>query len=182
MSSPFDYLFVDLETSLKIINNNFYDYLNDIILFNKNTQNIQLFYKKNTTEINNKFYELLKNNIGYMAHNYNDVTLLFNQNYLHNELDDNLYNWNTICSFHHHNVLDSNIYSTLKKRCERFNIIYNKYNQTTALFYITKIINCENIGRYINNILELKNKNNIKCLIIIIINCDNIEDSEYYHN
>jgi len=46
MSSPFDYLFIDFETSLKIINNNFDDYLNDIILFNKNTQHIELFYKK----------------------------------------------------------------------------------------------------------------------------------------
>jgi hypothetical protein len=71
MSGPFDYLFIDFETSLKIINNNFDDYLHDIILFNKNTQKIELFYKKNTTEINQKFCELLENNIGYMGHNYN---------------------------------------------------------------------------------------------------------------
>jgi len=182
MSSPFDYLFVDFETSLKIINNNFDDYLNDIILYNKNTQHIELFYKKNTTEINNKFYELLQNNIGYMAHNYNSNNLLFNQNYLDdNRLNDNLYNWNTICCFLHHNVLDSNIYTSIKKRCERFNNIINKYSETTSLFYITKIINCENIVYYMNNIVELKKKYGIKCFIIIIINCDNIEDSEYYN-
>ena len=54
MSSPFDYLFIDFETSLKIIHNNFDDYLHDIILFNKNTRHIELFYKKNTNEINKK--------------------------------------------------------------------------------------------------------------------------------
>ena len=32
MSSPFDYLFINFETSLKIINNNFEDFLYDIIL------------------------------------------------------------------------------------------------------------------------------------------------------
>ena len=32
-----------------------------------------------------------------------------------------------------------------------------------------------------NNIVELKIKYSIKCFIIIIINCDNIEDSEYYN-
>jgi hypothetical protein len=182
MSSPFDYLFIDLETSLKIINNNFDDYLNDIILYNKNTQHIELFYKKNTTEINNKFYELLQNNIGYMAHDYSGGNLLFNQNYLDdNKLNDNLYNWNTICNFLHHNILDSNTYNSIKKRCERFNNIINKYNETTALFYITKIINCENIVEYMNNIVELKIKYSIKCFIIIIINCDNIEDNEYYN-
>ena len=182
MSSPFDYLFIDFETSLKIINNNFDDYLYDIILFNKNNKHIELFYKKNTTEINNKFNELLENNIGYMAHNYNGANLLFNQNYLDdNKLNDNLYNWNTICIFLHHNILDSNIYNSIKNRCERFTNIINKYNETTALFYITKIINCKNIVEYMNNILELKKQNDIKCLIIIIINCDNIEDSEYYN-
>ena len=115
MSSPFDYLFIDFETSLKIINNNFDDYLHDIILFNKNNKHIELFYKKNTTEINPKFYELLENNIVYMAHNYNNSNLLFNQNYLDNKLNDNLYNWNTICNFLHHSILDSNIYTSIKK-------------------------------------------------------------------
>jgi hypothetical protein len=183
MSSPFDCIFIDIETSLKIINNNFDNYLHDIILFNKNRQHIELFYKKNTTEINNKFYELLENNVGYMADDYNDRLILFNQNYLDdNKLNDNLYNWNTICSFIHHDLLDSNIYNSIKNRYERFNNIINKYNETTALFYITKIINCENILEYMNNILKLKKKNNINCLIIIIINCDNIEDNEYYNN
>lgn len=182
MSSPFDYLIIDFETSLKIINNNFDYYLHDIILFNKNMQDIQLFYKKNTTEINNKFYELLQNNIVYMGRDNNHANFLINQNYLDDsKLDGNLYNWNAICLFNHHNVLDSNIYATIKKRCERFTYIINKYNETTSLFYITKIVNCENIVEYMNNILELKKKNNIKCFIIIIINCDNIEDSEYYN-
>jgi len=182
MSSPFDYLFINFETSLKIINNNFEDFLYDIILFNKNTKSIELFYKKNTNEINKQFYELLENNIGYMAHNYNGSKLLFNQNYLDdNKLMDNLYNWNTICCFMHHNILDNHIYNSIKKRCERFNNIINKYSETTALFYITKIIHCENIVDYMNNILELKKRYDIKCFIIIIINCDNIADNNYYN-
>ena len=115
-----------------------------------------------------------------MAHDYNGSNLLFNQNYLDdNKLNDNLYNWNTICSFHHHNISNSNIHTSIKKRCERFNNIINKYNETTTLFHITKIINCENIVDYMNNIVELKIKYSIKCFIIVIINCDNIEDSEF---
>jgi len=182
MASPFDYLYIDLESSLKIINNNFDDYLCDIILFNKNQQKVELFYKKNTNEINNNFYKLLENNIGYMAHNYNHVNLLFNQNYLDIfNLNENLYVWNKICSFHHHNILDNNIYNSIKKRCERFKRILDNYNETTTLFYITKIVNCINIVDYMNKIIELKQKYNINCFIIIIINCDNIEDNNYYN-
>ena len=117
-----------------------------------------------------------------MTFNYNGNCLLFNQNYLDdNKLNDNLYNWNTICSFFHHNILDANIYSSIQNRCERFNNIINKYNETTALFHITKIINCENIVDYMNNIIGLKKQYSINCFIIMIINCDNIEDNSYYN-
>jgi hypothetical protein len=177
MSGPFDYLFIDFESALKIIHNNFNDYLCDIVLINKNTKKLELFYKKNTDEINNKFYELIEKNIGYMAHNYNDNTLLINQNYLDdNIISNNLYDWDSICSFHHHNILDTNIYNSIRKRCDRFTTIINKYNKTTALFYITKIIESENLINYINKIIEIKNKYNIQCIIIFIINCTNIED------
>lgn len=183
MSSPFDYSFIDFETSLKIINTQFNDYCNDIILLNKNKQRIELFYKKHTSAIKNKFHTLLKNDVGYMAHNYNGHNLLFNQNYFDDSIepDKNLYNWKTICCFYHHDISDSNTYYTIKKRCERFNNIINKYNQTTALFYITKIIHCENITDYMNNILEIKRKYGITCFIIIIITCNNIEDNHYYN-
>jgi len=182
ISGPFDYLFIDFETALKIINNNFNNYLDDIILFNNKTKNIELFYRKNTHEINTNFYKLLENNIGYMEHNYDANNLLFNQNYLDDILNNNLYNWNTICSFPYHNILDNNIYNTIKKRCERFIDIINNNNETTSLFYITKIINCNNIIDYMNEIIKIKKKYNIECIIIIIINCDNIEDSNYYND
>jgi len=182
MSSPFDYLIIDFETSLKIINNKFNDYLHDIILFNKNNQKIELFYKKNTKDVDNKFYKLLENNIGYMIQNYNDDNLLFNQNYIDNDkLNDNLYMWNAICCFQHHDLLNNDIYNSLKKRCERFNYIINKYNKTTALFYITRVVNCENIVDYMNRIIEIKKQNNIECFIIMIINSDNAEENVYYN-
>jgi len=181
-SSPFDYLFIDLETSFKLINTHFDNYLCDIILFNKDQKKIQLFYKKNTSEIESKLYELLENNIGYMADNYNGSNLLINQNYLdENNLSSNIYDWNTNCNFFHHNILDENIYNSIKNRYIRFNNIINKYNETVSLFYITKILNCPNIIDYMNEIIELKKKYIICCFLIIIINCDNIEDEHYYN-
>jgi hypothetical protein len=182
MSSPFDSLIIDLETSLKIINNNFDDFLDDIILINKSTKNVELFYKKNTNESNKKFYELLENdNIGYMSYNYNTYNIQFNQNYLDDKLDSNFYNWKTICCFKHPNLLDVNIYNSIKKRYLRFNTIMKEYNETTALFYVTRIINDENISNYKNTIVELKKRYSIKCLLIIIINCDNIDDEHEYN-
>lgn len=182
MSCPLDALYIDLETSLKIIDSKFADYLHDIVLFNRNAQKLELFYKKNTTEIKPNFYGLLENNIGYMAHNYNGHDLLFNQNYVDDEkLPDNLYNWKTLCCFFHHNILDGAMYQSVKYRCERFNHIMNKYNDTTVLFYISKIVHCENIAEYMNNIIQMKYKYRINGFMILIINCDNLKDSHYYN-
>ena len=116
-SGPFDYLFIDLETSFQIINNKFDNFLNDIIVFHKNQKKLELVYNKNTSECENKFYELIKNDIGYMAHNYNNNLLFINQNYIEkNKLSHNLYDWNRECIFLHHNLLDTNIYNKLKIR------------------------------------------------------------------
>lgn len=183
MSGPFDYLYIDFETALTLINDKFNNFLNDIVLLNKNYKTIKLFYNKNTTTINNNFYELLKNDITYMSQNYNCNNLFINQNYLDtNNLSNNLYNWKSICIFLHHDLLDNNIYKKIKMRCDRFTDILYKYNESTALLYITKIITCNNIIEYIDNIIETKKHFNINAYIIMIINCDNIESSHYFYD
>jgi len=173
---------IDFETSLQIINTKFDNFLYDIITFNKNQTKIELLYKKHTTEINNKFYQLLEHNLGYMANNYNDSTEIFNQNFLdETKLDENMYNWNKICSFHHHNLADNNIYNILQNRVHRFNHAFQKYNATTSLFFITTIVAAKNIIEYINKMTELKIKYGIHCFLIVIIPCDNGDDTHFYN-
>jgi hypothetical protein len=184
MSGPFDYLFIDFESSLKLIKNNFDDFLSDIVLVNKNSKKIDIIYNRNTRNINKNFYELLDKDIGYMGQNFNINNLFFNQNYLHdnnNKLSNNLFFWDSICCFRHHNLLDNGIYNSIKNRCDRFNKVTNKYEKTTALFYITKIITCENLLDYTNKLIEVKKKYSIEFFLIIIINCDNVEDTHYYN-
>lgn len=181
-SGPFDYLYIDFETALKIINNRFENFLSDIVLLNKNKQDSKLLYKKNTSEINNNLYNLLINNIVYINQNYNNNNLLINQNYIDiNILSNNLYHWNSICIFLHHDLLNENIYTSLVNRCNRFINIINSYSENTALIYITKIVNCNNIIDYINKIIEVKNIYKINTFIIIIVNCDQIENSRYFY-
>ena len=193
IQSPFDFVFIDYESALKAIATKFADYLYDIVFFNKNAEQIVLYNAKNTADanpiINPKFYELLKQDVGYMAHDYNDNNLFINQNYLDTataatttELSGNTYNWNTICMFLHHNVLDPTVNNVITKVCEKFNYIIDKYCETTALIYITKIITCDNngIGDYMNNMLQKKREHNIKCYIIVIVACDNIENAQHF--
>lgn len=88
MSSPFDNMFCDIESSLKIIHNKFDDFLNDLLFycpydFSKHSG---VLYEKNTNEINPIFRALAKGNkITYMKHDYYLSHVFFNQNYTLND-------------------------------------------------------------------------------------------------
>jgi Putative papain-like cysteine peptidase (DUF1796) len=183
-SGPFDYMFIDFETSFKVMHNNFNDFLNDIVLFNKQNNITRLLNSKNTNSIDSKIVNLMKEDmIGYMRYNYKNKNLLINQNYLREtQLCGNLYHWEKICIFNHHDLEDTDVYSKIKTRCEQFKYITNTFTLTTALFYITKVVNTTNMVEYINRILVLKKTYNINNYIIMIICSDNIDETHCFIN
>ena len=166
VSGPFDYTFIDIESTFKIINNNFEDYLCDIVVFNKNQAT--LIHKKNTSIVNESFYGL--KDVNYMGESYNDNTLLFNQNYVLG-VTPNLYDFDRILEFHHHPLTDNSVYVKMESSVLRFkNTLLT--NDPIALFYITKIISDENV--YMDYVLNIKKKYNIHTYLIIIINCGRV--------
>ena len=179
--SPFDYIFVDIETVFECINNCFSDFMSDIVELDKSKNTLQLWYAKNTTTVYPEFKNLLDNTYGYMSHNYSYN--LINQNYLDVKcMSNNLYDWNRICVFHHHNITKQVEYDKIKYRYERFINILNKYMDTTALLHITRIVTCDDIMEYINEIISLKKRYNIACHLITIICSDNMKEHHYYYD
>ena len=179
LKSPLDFIYVDFETAMRLISEQFENYLSDIVLFNKNAKRVELFYVKGTNKINDKFYSLLKNdNIHHMKTNHNKNNLLFNQNYLDGSNDENFANWESMCIFYNNDILNETIYNSMKGTIKTFNTTFHKYNETTCLFFITKLIN--NYHNYIDKLIHIKKKYNIHCFMIIIINCDNINDHYIY--
>ena len=160
MSSPFDYMFIDLETSLVIIDNNFEKYLSDIIFLNNSKSIIELLHAKYTNEIHCEIMKLTEKTMTYVSANYNHVDMFINQNYLDTtDLDYNIYNWGSICCHIHFDLSDKIICQKIKERCDRFMKIYNKYFETTVLFHMTKIINCIDITSTVCEIINMKNHN-----------------------
>lgn len=167
ISGPFDYLYVDLETSLMNINNNFREFLTNIVFVNKINNLKNIYYSEN--KIDKKILNFIQNkNIYYMGHNYNNINLLINQNFIENT-PSNLYNWKRICIFHHHDITKKEVYEKIKKRVNIFKNIYLKKKNKLCLFYITKINENENFNELKLDILNLKKKFNINCYLIIII-------------
>jgi len=170
-SGPFDYLFIDIESVFKLINIKMGNFLNNIINYNKNKQ---LKYNLSTlNELNNK-------DVCYMRHNYNNIDLRINTNFLDEILAPNLYDWDKICVFLHHDVCNKEISESIRKRVDRFNKIMEFHYDKTCLFHITKILTIPDIQEYMNNMIRLKLLYSIHSYIIIIVCCDTLEDSHYF--
>jgi len=172
MSGPFDYMYIDFETTLKVISTNFEDYTSDIVICNKHYQNRYLQNSKNTTEPHPRFKPLIEQGfIGYRSDNYYDVDLLVNQNYIEEqELSGNLYDWINICIFFHHNIVDRPTREKIIMRSNRFMNIYEQNPLKTCLLHVTKPLpESTNPTQYIESIIEIKRKYHIQSYMIIFI-------------
>ena len=180
IAGPFDYLFVNIETAFEIISNNFDYFFNDIILINKNKNIIKNHYS--TKPIDKKIIDFVNNKyIGYMSNNYNDTDLIVNQNFINNT-PNNLYNWDKICIFHHHNIIKKSEYDKVYERVKIFKNIYKERKNDMCLFYLTQIVETRDFEMYKKKIYDLKTKYNINCYIIIIVCSDKFNDTYSFEN
>jgi hypothetical protein len=180
ISGPFDYLFIDIETAFENIHSNFDKFLSDIVSINKNKLFHEIYYSDK--KINNQILDFIGNkDIGYMSHNYNNSNLIINQNFIHNT-PCNLYNWDRICIFLHHNITEKSEYDIIYERVKIFKNIYKDRKKNLCLLYITKIVETENLEQYKAKIYNLKQKYNINCYLILIICSDKLADGYIFEN
>lgn len=66
-----------------------------------------------------------------MSHNYNYHNLIINQNFI-NGTPSNLYNWDRICIFLHHNITEKSTYDIVYKRVN----IFIKTEKKICVFFI----------------------------------------------
>lgn len=170
-SGPFDYLFIDIETTFKLIHGRMELFLKDIIVYNKRKQQ-----KHNIKAID----DLNEKNMCYMVHDYNNTTLQINTNFLDDDLSNDLYKWNKICIFLHHELHIKEQYDAIVRRVNRFNSIIEQHSDKTCLFYITKILTIPDIEEYMNNMIQLKHQYSINSYITIIVCCDNLDNACYF--
>jgi len=175
MSGPFDFMYIDFETILKIIDTKFEDFTSDIVVCNKHYQNRYLQNAKNTTEPHERFKPLIgREYIGYREVSYYDVDLLVNQNYIEeDELPGDLYDWKNICIFFHHNIVNLPTKEKIIMRSNRFLNIYQENHDKICLLHMTKpLVESTNIEAYMQSMIEMKKKYDIRCYFIILILCE----------
>lgn len=184
ISGPFDNMFIDLETCFENIDNNFSNFLSNILLVNKkeNISTEHYFNNSISSQIINNINKINKlNKITYMKDNYNEKNLLINLNFTNN-IYRNLYYWDKICLFLHHNINNKDLYDTIKKRCNRFIKIYKTYNDRTLFIFISKIIDITDKNKYIIDVCNLKKKYNINSYLIIIVCSFSLKEDIIFEN
>ena len=184
MSSPFDWMIIDLETVFKIINSKFIDFFNDIVVVDTACKTTKINNIKNFNKVDKSYNLLIDKGVQYLKINYSNNKIFLNQNYTNNINTNNIYYLNNVCEFRHFDITKKTEYYKINNRCKRFKLILDKYENNTALFYITRIFNDKNnIREFILNTYELKKKYNINSYLIVIVYCsDNISKSYILNN
>lgn len=164
-SGPMDYMFIDLQTAKECIEDGFSNFLSDIVV-NRD----KLLYEKNSKSIDDSINKIP----GYFISKWNKV--LINQNYLPSEYKDDIYDWDRMCVFIHHDLEDEETYKALNRRCDR---LVRCLNYSCLFIYFTEII--DDVQAEINRILDIKFKYELFVVIfstnggIHYAQCDNVK-------
>lgn len=169
MSGPLDYIFVDLESAFKLITRKFDGLINDIVEFKKSENTLSLCYPKYSSEICHNFINFAQGPVMYMVNDKKNDHYFYNQMYLDDKIDCNLYKWDSICVFAHHNLYSSTNRETIIRRCERFNQIMDRWQSEVVLFHVTKIVT--NIEESIQNIIRIKGLYDTITAYLVVIVC-----------
>lgn len=172
-SSPFDWMFINIETSLELIKNNFKEFIDDIVYININNDIKNSLKGK---EIDDKLIEL--KNISYIAHDYNNNQLFFNQKFLPEKIDSNIYNWDRILLFLHYNFYNEADIEKLKRRQERFQSIIKENPENTLLFYLSQILTNDKAVIIKEKVIE-KSKT-VKANIVTVLCIEELDESKWY--
>ena len=174
-SGPFDWMYIDLETSLLNITNRFESYLDDIVILNKDENILINIWNKNFELIKSDILKLYDCDISYRNENYLKTTLPINQNFTTISSND-LYEWNRICVFLHHDLNSNDEVNKIKIRADRLNQVMDKDKDNVMLFYISKIIESKTIDDEIDEICSLVKKYNIESNLVSILCTPNYDD------
>jgi hypothetical protein len=151
-STPFSYMLIDFETAQCNLTNSFKDYFQVEYIKNAeegeggNISRVQQF----------KYIKVFK----YLSHIFYPE-LFINTKFLPKSIDEDVYKWDRICIFLHHNLNQSSVIDNFKRRIERVQSIFKFHKDKTLLFDIDKQYNLCQIDDKIENINYIMNKYSI---------------------
>jgi hypothetical protein len=177
-SGPFDWMYIDIETAVSNIRDSFSNYLDDIVIVKKNENIVELLNCKNTDTIKDGIMSFFDLDPVYMKHKYGEQLLPINQNFLGSTPGD-IYQWDRTCVFLHHDLRRFEEVEKIKVRISRFVDTVNVTPEETLLFYISKILEFENVDEEISKLSNLYKSIDKRLNVVSILCCPYSEERSY---
>lgn len=194
-ASPFDWMLVDFDTAIKVIQSGFAWFLKDQVHMHHASGTLAVLRPDvpafvpadKAYRVPFKFSELLKGPLRYFSQDYSDVKLLASIPYCYNEgayggrLRDNIYEWSHLCVFHgyHHDFSNPDTLTTLQRRVDRMKQVLKEHADNTLLFHITRI---ESRFSTLEEIVEhytsqVSKDDSFRAYVAVIVCSDRVPDS-----
>lgn len=177
-SGPFDWMYIDIQTSVENIANDFSNYLSDIVVIKKNENILSLENQKNYEHIRSDINLFFDKNQIYMKQVYESQLLPINQNFS-NPISNDIYEWDRTCIFLHHDLRKPDEVQKIKTRISRFSEAVIKTPEKVLLLYISKILHDTGITDEMERLSRLYSSLDKDLNIVSILCCSDAEEGSY---
>ena len=179
-SSPFDHMFCDLESSLKLIKKSMDGFLENIIMIKQDENAIELVKSNTLTSVPNSYQELNKNEIFWSYKSWKDHRLFLNVDYNpRGSLPQDVNEWDPIWIMIHHDLRENEVRETFLRRVTRFTKIIEKFPDKTMLFFLSKVLSFSTVESFKEKYMTLLDTYLPDQYCCLVLCSDQLEKNEH---
>jgi len=153
-SGPFDWMYIDIESAVENIANYFKVYLIDIAVIKKDENILELINPEKYDSVRDDIKMFFDGTPVYMKQGYSGQLLPINQNYSNPKSND-IYRWDRVCVFLHHDFRKDDEIEKIRIRISRFNEATAKSPEDALLLYVSKILDDTTVSAEIDRLSSL---------------------------
>lgn len=153
-SGPFDWMYIDIESAVENIADSFREYLTDIVVIKKDEDILELVNPKKYDSVRDDVKIFSAETPVYMKQGYGGQLLPINQNYSNPKSND-IYRWDRVCVFLHHDFRKDGEIEKIRTRISRFDEVIEKSPEDALLLYVSKILDNTTVTTEIDRLSSL---------------------------
>ena len=179
-SSPFDNMFCDLESSLRLSKNKMNGFLDNIIMIKQDQNQIYLVREGMIHEVPDNFKKLNEQEIMWDYKSWKDHRLFINTEYNpKGELSQDVNTWDPIWVMIHDDLREKDMIETYNRRITRFNKIIEKFPEKTMLFFLSKVLDFDDFAGLQKRYIDLLDKYSPEQYVCLVLCSDKIEEETF---
>jgi hypothetical protein len=174
-------MYIDIGSAVENIANYFKVYLSDIAVIKKDENIVELINPEKYDSVRDDIRMFLDDNPVYMKQGYSGQLLPINQNYTNPKSND-IYGWDRVCVFLHHDFRKEDEIEKIRIRISRFNEATAKSPEDALLLYVSKILDDTTVTAEIDRLSGLYGELDKRLNIVSVLCFPHEEESHIMIN